>query len=76
VAEPPTAPIQQFLALTASCDKCGGYAFLARCVPDPFKRNGSEIWTYECVDCDNKMQRSVMASDISTTIRGGRILPQ
>ena len=27
------------LALTACCEKCGGYAFLARCAPDAFKRN-------------------------------------
>jgi hypothetical protein len=75
VAERPNSSIKQLIALTAACDKCGGYAFLARCVPDHFKRDGSEIWSYECVDCNNKMQRSVMASDTSVE-RTGRILPQ
>ncbi len=51
--------VREQLALTACCEKCGGYAFLARCAPDAFKRDGSEIWTYECVDCEHKMQRSM-----------------
>ena len=38
------------LGLTVRCEECGGYAFLSRCAPEAFKREGSEIWTYECVD--------------------------
>jgi hypothetical protein len=53
---------RQMLALTARCDKCGGYAFLARCTPNAFKRDGSEIWTYECVNCEHQMQRPGQAS--------------
>jgi hypothetical protein len=53
---------QRMLALTARCDKCGGYAFLARCSPNAFKRDGSEIWTYECVDCEHQMQRPGQAA--------------
>jgi hypothetical protein len=55
------------LALTTCCENCDGYAFLARCVPDAFKRDDSEIWTYECVDCDNKMQRSMPAVEFERT---------
>jgi hypothetical protein len=44
------------LALSARCD-CGGYGFLSRSAPDAFKRDGSEIWTYECVDCGKQIQR-------------------
>ena len=45
--------VREQLTLTARCEKCGGYAFLARCVPDAMKRDGTEIWTYECCDCGN-----------------------
>ena len=48
---------EQLLAFTACCEKCGDYAFLARCEPDAFKRDGTEIWTYECVDSGRQMQR-------------------
>ena len=49
--------IKEQLTLAARCEKCSGYAFLARCLPNAFKRDGSEIRTYECVDCGHKMQR-------------------
>jgi DNA-directed RNA polymerase subunit RPC12/RpoP len=45
------------LGLTIRCEKCGGYAFLVKCVLDV--REGSEIWTYECSDCRRKSERSV-----------------
>ena len=45
------------LAFTSRCEKCEGYAFLTRSLPDAFKRDGSEIWTFECVDCGHAMQR-------------------
>ena len=48
---------EQLLAFTTHCEKCGDYAFLARCEPDAFKRDGTEIWTYECIDCGHQMQR-------------------
>jgi hypothetical protein len=44
-------------ALTARCDKCDGYAFLAHCMPDASKRDGTEIWTYERCDRGHQMQR-------------------
>jgi Zn ribbon nucleic-acid-binding protein len=44
-------------ASTARCEKCGGYAFLGRSAYDAFRRDGSEVRTYECVDCEHKMQR-------------------
>ena len=47
------------LGLTIRCEKCGGYAFLASCTHDAFKRDGSEMWTYECIDCEHKSERSV-----------------
>jgi hypothetical protein len=51
------------LGLTSRCVKCGGHAFLVKCVLEPFQRdgfeNGSEIWTYECADCGYKTERSV-----------------
>ena len=51
------------LGLTIRCEKCGGYAFLVKCVLDAFERDGSEkgseIWTYECADCGYKSERSV-----------------
>jgi ribosomal protein L37E len=51
------------LGPTIRCVKCGGYAFLVKCVLDPFQRdgfdNGSEIWTYECADCGYKSERFV-----------------
>ena len=49
--------VKEQFSLTARCEQCGGYAFLARCVPDATKRDGAEIWTYECCDCEHKMQR-------------------
>lgn len=45
--------------LTIRCEKCGGYAFLANCIHDAFGRDGSEVWTYECVDCGHPSERSV-----------------
>jgi hypothetical protein len=57
VGERRTIPPSRMLALTARCEKCDGYAFLSRCAPDAFKRDGSEIWTYECCDCGHQMQR-------------------
>ena len=50
------SPAQGF-ALTARCEECGGYAFLTRCAPDAFKRDGSELLIYECADCGRLMQR-------------------
>jgi ribosomal protein L37E len=51
------------LELTIRCEKCGGYAFLVKCVLYAFKRdeseNGSEILTYECADCGYKTERSM-----------------
>jgi hypothetical protein len=55
----PATRAAQALAFTARCEKCGGYSFISRTVHDAFKRDGSEIWTYECVDCGHRMQRSV-----------------
>ena len=70
VAERRFTPQEEIFALTARCEKCGGYAFLARYAPDAFKRDGTEIWTYECVDCDQQMQRKVKVK--STTDRDRR----
>jgi hypothetical protein len=50
------SPAQVF-ALTARCEECGGYTFLTRSALDAFKRDGSEILTYECSDCGRQMQR-------------------
>jgi hypothetical protein len=52
-----TISSEQVFALTARCEACGGYAFLSRCNPDAFRRDGSEIWTYECCECGHQMQR-------------------
>jgi ribosomal protein L37E len=48
---------ENLVGLTTRCEKCGGYAYLVKCVPDV--REGSEIWTYECTDCGHKSERSV-----------------
>jgi DNA-directed RNA polymerase subunit RPC12/RpoP len=48
---------ENLLGLTIRCQKCGGYAFLVKCVLDD--REGSEVWTYECADCGRKSERSV-----------------
>jgi DNA-directed RNA polymerase subunit RPC12/RpoP len=48
---------ENLLGLTIRCQKCGGYAFLVKCVLD--LREGFEIWTYECADCGRKSERSV-----------------
>ena len=55
--------VKERFSLTARCEKCGGYAFLARCVPDAMKRDGTEIWTYECCDCEHTMRR--LSSDLT-----------
>ena len=49
--------IKEQLTLAARCEKCSGYVFLARCISNPFRHDGSEIRTYECVDCAHKIQR-------------------
>jgi Zn ribbon nucleic-acid-binding protein len=41
-----------------TCEACGGTALLKRRTIDAFRRNGSEIWTFECVDCMYHMQRA------------------
>jgi hypothetical protein len=69
VAERRFTPQEEIFALTARCEKCGGYAFLARTAPDAFKRDGSEIWTYECVDCDHRMQRKMKMKGATGTDR-------
>jgi DNA-directed RNA polymerase subunit RPC12/RpoP len=48
---------ENLLGLTIRCEKCGGYAFLVKCILDARER--SEIWTYECADCGHKSERSV-----------------
>jgi DNA-directed RNA polymerase subunit RPC12/RpoP len=48
---------ENLLGLTIRCEKCGGYAFLVKCVLD--LHEGFEIWTYECADCGRKSERSV-----------------
>lgn len=62
--------VREQLTLTARCEKCGGYAFLARCVPDAMKRDGTEIWTYECCDCEHKMERSAPDSNLARKLEG------
>jgi hypothetical protein len=41
-----------------TCEECGGTAILKRRTIDAFKRDGSEAWTFECVDCMCHTQRS------------------
>jgi uncharacterized Zn finger protein len=53
----PSSAAENLLGLTIRCEKCGGYAFLVKCVLDA--REGSETWTYECADCGHKSERSV-----------------
>jgi hypothetical protein len=38
------------------CDKCGGRAHLIRRTPNASKRDGSEIWTFEC-ECGKQIQQ-------------------
>jgi hypothetical protein len=59
VAERSSSAGEYSFGLTIRCEKCGGYAFLAKCVDDARKPNGSEIWTYECVDCGHKSEKTV-----------------
>jgi hypothetical protein len=62
VAERRLTYAEQAFALSGRCEKCGCYAFVTRCGQDAFKHDGTEIWTYECVDCDHKMRRTVKPS--------------
>jgi hypothetical protein len=39
------------------CEECGGDALLRRRTIDTFKQDGSEIWTFECIDCRYHMQQ-------------------
>ena len=42
------------------CRKCGGKAYLVARSPDAFKRDGkTEIWTYECSGCGDKIAETV-----------------
>jgi DNA-directed RNA polymerase subunit RPC12/RpoP len=65
VGERRSIPKEQMFALTARCEECGGYAFLSRRALDAFKRDGSEIWTYECADCGRAMQKPARKSQRS-----------
>jgi hypothetical protein len=40
------------------CEACDGTALLRRRTIDAFKSDGSETWTFECVDCSYQMQQS------------------
>jgi len=46
-----------------TCEECGGTALLRRRTIDAFKRDGSETWTFECVDCSYQMQKSKKVPD-------------
>jgi DNA-directed RNA polymerase subunit RPC12/RpoP len=48
---------ENLLGMTIRCEKCGGYAFLVRCVLDARER--SEMWIYEGADCGRKFVRSM-----------------
>jgi len=42
------------------CHKCGGKAYLVAQSPDAFKSDGkTEILTYECSSCGNKIAETV-----------------
>lgn len=54
------------LAITPiTCEACHGAALLRRRTIDASKRDGSETWTFECVDCSYQMQQSIKVSDYS-----------
>lgn len=59
MAERSSSAYEHSLGLTIHCEKCGGYAFLSKCIHDAFKRDGSELWTYECADCGHQSERRV-----------------
>jgi DNA-directed RNA polymerase subunit RPC12/RpoP len=52
-------PPQLSRAAPIACPKCGGRAPLIRMSPDAFSRGKAEIWTYECVACGHKTEKSV-----------------
>jgi hypothetical protein len=67
VASPlPTRPQESVI----TCEECGGTALLKRRTIDAFRRNGSEIWTFECVDCMYHMQRLKNPEGLALTPRG------
>jgi hypothetical protein len=47
------------------CEACDGTALLRRRTIDAFKRDGSETWTFECVDCSYQMQQPRKVLDYS-----------
>ena len=60
----PTFRAPDHLAQSAPivCPACKGRAYLMRRTPDAFKRDGkTEHWTYECVDCGHKIEKTVEA---------------
>jgi Zn ribbon nucleic-acid-binding protein len=56
-------PAQSITPIT--CEACDGTALLRRRTIDAFRRDGSETWTFECVDCGYQMQQSRKVPDYS-----------